>query len=220
MKTACRRYPFCSRYYGFRHFNKRSSPVVVKAAAESASHCDSAALRRRLGFTHRRPRALWAKAREARVDTWLQSLLIGHPLEKRCQDISFLSVQCGQKRFLVLAGDAAYGLKQLLALRRELQGVGATVACILEPLDEPSTLQLVHEGDQPAREHAESFGDVLLTGSGGTGNEPKRAHVRWRQSERTKALGKLHGSVCPDLGEQKGRGRTFGTLVGRHRPRS
>ena len=69
-----------------------------------------------------------------------QSLLIGHPRQKRRQEASFFRVQCTQERILMLAGNAADGLKDLPALRGHLQQVDPTVARAFESLDQSPIL--------------------------------------------------------------------------------
>ena len=85
-----------------------------------------------------------------------QSLLIGHPRQKRRQEASLFRVQCTQERVLVLPRDAADGLKDLPALCGQLQHVDATVARVFQPLDQSpscssSTSATSRLGNMPSR---------------------------------------------------------------------
>jgi hypothetical protein len=132
-----------------------------------------------------------------------QSLIAGDPRQERRKGIPLFRAQRGQQGVLVIVRHPADRLKNLAASRRELQQIDPAVAGVFEPLDEPSFLQLVHERDQPAREHAEPVRHLLLAGAGRGGDDAETAGVRWRQSERTEPLGELRGRMSADLCDQK-----------------
>jgi hypothetical protein len=139
------------------------------------------------------------------MHTRSQTLLIGNPRQERRQQSSLVRSQRGQERVLVLMRHAAHGLKDFLSLRRELQQVDTTVARVLDSPDELSRLQLVDERDQPAWEHAEPIGDLLLAECGRPGDDAQQPDVRRYQPERTEALGKFCRRMGADLRYEKGR---------------
>jgi hypothetical protein len=136
-------------------------------------------------------------------------LLIRNTRQERRKHALLIGGQCSQKRGLMLARDAADGLKHLFALCGQLQDVDAAILRVFEPLHESAFLELVDERHKPAREHAEPLRDVLLAGSGRGSDDAKRTHVRRSQAEGAETLGKLCRRVGPNLREKKRRPGTF-----------
>jgi hypothetical protein len=76
---------------------------------------------------------------------------------------------------------------------------------VLHPQHQPTLLQLVDDGDEPARKHAEPFGNLLLARPRGGSDDTQRPYVCWSQSKGGQPLGKLCGRMSSHLSQQESR---------------
>lgn len=92
------------------------------------------------------------------MDVRGEALLVGDALEQIVEAAPLVVRQSGKERALVFAGDLADGGKHPAALRREVEGVAATVVLIAAALDQAAAVQHIEQGDKAAGDHLEARG--------------------------------------------------------------
>lgn len=85
----------------------------------------------------------------------------------------------------------------------ETQFVVATVDEASLARDESFLLQVVDEGDNPARADPELSGEALLAHPGTRGDEAQDSDIAWLQVDRRETLGELRRRERTDLGQEE-----------------
>jgi hypothetical protein len=114
---------------------------------------------------------------------------------------ALLLVERGAEGVVVLAGDPADVGEGRRAPLREMKRVRSPIVRILAALYEPLRLQLVHEGDEPARVDLEHGCELLLAQCRGAAQDPEDPGVRGRETERAQMLAESRCRVSAHLGE-------------------
>jgi hypothetical protein len=126
-------------------------------------------------------------------------------LTERCQQVAAMSL-----------GHPADLLQALLPGRSEVQSVIAAVGGVAAPNKETVSFQLVHQGDERARQHTKLGGQRLLRAAGRRCHRPQQPSVRWGETERRQTFGELQRCEAAELSEQErhlSRTRLCGTCV-------
>ena len=131
-------------------------------------------------------------------------LLIGDALEELRKLIAFLLGQRGQQRSLMLARDFADGREGFAALIGQRKGVAAAIVLISAPLRESESIELVEQGNQPARDHAQHGGQRLLGDPRTNGQNAQDAGMGRGQMQFCDPFSVLSGCVAAKLRQQKG----------------
>ncbi len=141
------------------------------------------------------------------MDTWAKPLLIGNAPQQLRQLRPLVVAQCRTQCGLMLARDAADGLERVPPLGGEIQGVASAIARVIATFDEPATLEVIDQHNEPTRQHAQLGAKRLLTQSLRGVDEPQDPGMRRDQPDSVKPLGKFGGRMRPNLSEQERRRR-------------
>jgi hypothetical protein len=123
--------------------------------------------------------------------------------EQSRKDSPILPTEGCQQVAAMSLGHPADLLQALLAGRSEVQSVIAAVGGVAAPNEETVSFQLVHQGDERARQHTKLGGQRLLRAAGRRRHRPEQPGVRWRETERRQTFGELQRCEAAELSEQE-----------------
>ncbi len=139
------------------------------------------------------------EARETRVHTWPQALLVGDAAKKAGELLAILGVQSPEQGFLVLRCDLNDDINLRAALLRDVEGVGTAVVRTAPALDESEGLELVHESHDATRDDRKGLAESALSEPLGAREPQKDSDVRRSEADLPHPLGKLGRDVGAEL---------------------
>ena len=122
-----------------------------------------------------------------REDSWPEASGFQDPNQKRGQLLPLARVQRSEQVLAVTAGDPSDLLQDVTPARGQVKRVAASVLRILPALHQSSVLQLIDEGDQPARRQPKGLGDHALIHAGRLSQDAEHPRMPWSEVERLQA---------------------------------
>jgi len=137
------------------------------------------------------------------VDAGVQTRMSRDPLQQTDEQALLVGAQGGDELAIVRAGHALGLLHQALRRGAEIQGVGAPVARVPPPFDQPARFELVDQAHHHVAMHTQAIGQLLLGLALGAGQLQQEPEVPGLQPQRPQLMGKALGGVAAELGEQE-----------------